>query len=167
MPDGETTLTKLNRNDFGVYLDVSRDFSFASSQWKWVNFCTIFEMKVGEQEETKGYICYKDDITEIKSNMSELPLEIQNIEGNPVYDFMISQVQSRPTGEDAKVPFLLCYGGKDKVAQRGVATITGKTLNTVDGMTSFTLKYGGDIETGTYTGDIDNPTFVPAAEPTL
>ena len=109
------------------------------------------------------YICYENAVTEITSNKPELPQEIALYEGNPIYDFMIGELQNLPTGTGCKVPFLICFGGTGKIAWRGICTISGKVLNTVDGKVTFSMKMGGDITKGTYTITEGVPTFTPAA----
>jgi hypothetical protein len=156
----DTAMTKLTRDRFIPFLDTAKDSTFTANTWKRIDCSTIFELKVGEQEEDKNYICYPNAVTEISSNKPELPQEIALYEGNPMYDFLINEFYELPTGSDCEVPFLICFGGTAKKAWRGIATITSKTLNTVDGKLSFTIKVGGDVEKGTYTISDGVPSFV-------
>lgn len=155
-------MTKLTRDKFIPFLDTAKDATFVASTWKRIDYSTIFELSVGEQTEDMDYICYENAVTEVKSNKPELPQEIACYEGNPVYDFMIKELYNLPTGDSCKVPFLLCFGGEDKLAWRGVCTITGKVLNTVDGKITFTMSIGGSIEKGSYSITEGVPTFSPA-----
>ena len=152
-------MTKLTRDQFIPFLDTLKDTTFATSTWKRIDYSTIFELTMNEQEEDMDYICYPNAVTEINSNKPELPQEIAVYEGNPVYDFMFEQFFNMPTGSDVKVPFLMCFGGKDKKAWRCVATITSKVLNTVDGKITFSIKLGGTIDKGTYNIEDGVPTF--------
>ena len=152
-------MKKLTRNQFIPFLDVQKDSTFAASVWKRIDYSTIFELTVGEQEEDMDYICYENADTEINSNKPELPQEIACYEGNPIYDFLIGELYNLPTGADTQVPLLLCFGGTGKKAWRCIATLTSKVLNTVDGKITFSLKMGGDIEKGTYTIEAGSPTF--------
>lgn len=161
MPD---TMTKLTRNQFIPFLDTSKDSSYATSSWKRIDYSTIFELTMNEQEEDMDYICYENAVTEINSNKPELPQEIACYEGNPIYDFMFEQFFNMPTGSDVKVPFLMCFGGTGKKAWRSIATITSKVLNTVDGKITFSIKLGGDIEKGTYSISDGAPSFTLSAE---
>lgn len=154
-----STMTKLKRDKFIPFLDVEKDITFEANTWKRIDFSTIFALTIGEQEEDMDYICYENAVTEINSNKPELPQEIALYEGNPMYDFMFSELYNLPTGADCKVPFLLCFGGTDKKAWRGVCTITSKVLDTVAGKITFSMKIGGDIEKGTYTISEGVPTF--------
>ena len=153
-------MTKLTRDKFIPFLDVLKDTTFATSSWKRIDYSTIFELTMGEQEEDMDYICYPNAVTEINSNKPELPQEIACYQGNPIYDFLFDEFFNMPTGADVKVPFLMCFGGDDKKAWRCIATITSKVLNTVDGKITFSIKMGGDIEKGTYTISDGTPTFV-------
>lgn len=153
------SMTKLKRDKFIPFLDTAKDATFTSNTWKRIDFSTIFALTVGEQEEDMDYICYENAVTEINSNKPELPQEIALYEGNPIYDFMFEELYNLPTGADCKVPFLMCFGGIDKKAWRGVCTITSKVLDTVAGKITFSMKIGGDIEKGTYTIEDGVPTF--------
>ena len=155
-------MTKLTRDKFIPFLDTAKDLTFATSTWKRIDYSTIFELTMGEQEEDMDYICYANAVTEINSNKPELPQEIACYEGNPIYDFMFQQFYDMPVGADVKVPFLMCFGGTGKKAWRCIATITSKVLNTVDGKITFSIKLGGDIEKGTYTISDGAPTFTSA-----
>ena len=153
-------MTKLKRNQFIPFLDVEKDTTLQACSWKRVDYSTIFELTMNEQEEEMDYICFENAVTEINSNQPELPQEIACYEGNPIYDFMFGQFFNMPTGSDVKVPFLMCFGGTAKKAWRCVATITSKVLNTVDGKITFSIKLGGDIDKGTYTITEGVPTFI-------
>ena len=155
-------MTKLTRDKFIPFLDTAKDLTFVTSTWKRIDYSTIFELTMGEQEEDMDYICYANAVTEINSNKPELPQEIACYEGNPIYDFMFQQFYDMPVGADVKVPFLMCFGGTGKKAWRCIATITSKVLNTVDGKITFSIKLGGDIEKGTYTISGGAPTFTSA-----
>lgn len=152
-------MKKLTRNQFIPFLDVLKDSTFKANSWKRIDYSTIFELTMNEQEEDMDYICYANAVTEINANKPELPQEIACYEGNAIYDFMFEQFYNMPTGADVKVPFLMCFGGTDKKAWRCIATITSKVLNTVDGKITFSIKLGGDIEKGTYTISDGVPTF--------
>jgi hypothetical protein len=155
------TMTKLTRDQFIPFLDVDKDLTFASPEWKRIDYSTIFELSVGEQEEDRDYICFASAVTDVDSNKPELPQEIAIYEGNPMYDFFIGEFYNLPVGQDCKTGCLICFGGTGKKAWQGTVTITEKTLNTVDGVVTFTLKWGGDIAKGTYTITDGVPTFTP------
>lgn len=153
------TLTKLTKNTFIPFLDTSKDTTMESCEWKAIDLSTIFSLSMNENTEENDYICYKDPVTEVINNKPQLPQEIALYEGNPIYDFMFKEFYNMPTGNECKIPFLMCFGGADKKAWRCLATITSKELSTVDGKLSFTIEMGGDIEKGTYTISAGVPTF--------
>ena len=158
-------MTKLTRNQFIPFLDTAKDSTYAANTWKRIDYSTIFELTMNEQEEDMDYICFENAVTEINSNKPELPQEIACYEGNPIYDFMAKEFFEMPTGSDTKVPFLMCFGGTGKKAWRCIATITSKVLNTVDGKITFSIKLGGDIDKGTYTIEDGTPTLTKANTP--
>lgn len=155
-------LIKLKKNQYIPFLDTAKDLTFATSTWKAIDLSTVFELTVGEVEEEMDYICYESAVTEITSNKPELPQEIALYQGNAIYDFMIGELQDLPTGTDCKVPFLICFGGTTAIAWRGICTISGKVLNTVDGKLTFSMKMGGDIDHGTYVITEGVPVFTIA-----
>ena len=58
------------------------------------------------------------------------------------------------------LPTLICFGGTDKDAwQIKKTTIVFGELNTVDRKLNFTLKFGGDIDKGTYVITSGTPSF--------
>ena len=157
-----SAMTKLTRDKFIPFLDIKKDSTYATSTWKRIDYSTLFSLNMGEQTEDLDYICYPNAVTEVKSNKPELPQEIALYEGNPVYDFMAEEFYNMPTGADCKVPFLICFGGSDKKAWRGMCTITSKVFDVVAGKITFTMAIGGDIEKGTYDIQDGTPTFTKA-----
>lgn len=154
--------TKLTRDEFIPYLDIAEDRTFASPTWARIDLSTTFELAINPVSEDIDYISKKNTETEVTGNAPELPQEIAIYEDNPMYDYLIAKMQDLPTGEDCKVPFLLCFGGSDMVAWRCTATLLFDTLNTVDGKLTFTIKFGSDVVKGTYTLSAQGvPTFTP------
>lgn len=144
------SVTRLTKDQFIPFLDINKDKTFENSNWTRIDYSTIFELTINETEEDIHYICFENPITVVTSNKPELPQEIALYEGNPMYDFMFDQLYNLPIGEDCKVPFILAFGGSEKRAWRGICTISGKTLNTIDGRISFSMKIGGEITKGFY-----------------
>lgn len=154
-------VTRLTREQFLIFLDTERDFTFEANTWKKIDKSTIFEYALNEETQTNAYIDSSENTTEVVSNAPNMSQEIQVLDGNPIYDMVAGLIQSRPTGEDTKVPFLLCFGGTSKIANRGVATITEKKLNSVDGKASFTLNFA-EYTDGTYVITEGAPVFTEA-----
>lgn len=169
MPNDASAMHKITKDKFIPFLDVLKSLALIDGilkvdtpSWKRIDYSTIFELSAGEQEEDRDYICYASPVTDIDSNKPELPQEIAIYEGNPIYDFIFNEFYNLPVGDACKTGALLCFGGTAQKAWQGIVTITEKTLNTVDGKITFTLKWGGDIDKGTYTITDGVPTFVPA-----
>lgn len=156
-------MTKLTKDQFIPFLDVAEDKTYKASDWARIDLSTIFELAINPQSESMDYICYKNAVEEVLSNQPELPQEIALYEGNPMYDYMAEKLYNLPTGDDCKVPFLLCFGGTTKRAWRGICTLLLDTLSTTDGKISFSMKMGGDIELGTYTISDGQPVFTSAS----
>lgn len=131
-----------------------------SPVWARIDKSTIFSLNPNPQTTTQDYIAYETPVEEIETYQPELPQEIALYEGNPVYDFVFDKFFNLPVGSEAKVPVLLCFAGMDAQAwQIDDTTIVLGELNTVDGKLSFTLRFGGDIQRGTYTISDGKPTF--------
>lgn len=132
--------------------------------WARIDKSTIFSLNPNPQTTTQDYIAYETPIEEIETYQPELPQEIALYENNPVYDFMFDKFFNLPVGSEAKVPVLLCFAGTDAQAwQIDDTTVVLGELNTVDGKLSFTLRFGGDIQRGTYVISDGKPTFTEAS----
>lgn len=143
-------LERLGRSKYIPFIDIDRDFEFEDNNWKRVDKSTVGDYTANENTEDFDYIDNDDTQTEVTGNSPTISLEIANIDGNAVYDFMEEQIVNLPTGENAKVPFLFCFGGSEKHAQRGIASITDKALSPTDQKITFTLNIL-EKEVGTYT----------------
>lgn len=159
----ENVMTKLRKHEFIPFIDTSKTGG-KTPAWKRVDLSTIFDLNPNPQTQTMDYISYETPIEEIEKYQPELPQEIALYEGNSVYDFVFDMFYNLPVGSAAKVPALICFGGKDKKAWQVMdCTLVLGSLNTVDGKLTFTLKLGGDIEKGTYTITDGAPAFTAAA----
>lgn len=159
-------MIKLTREQWIPFLDIAKDSTFTANLWKRIDLSTQFELTMGENEEDKDYICNKDTIMEVTSNNIEFPQEIACYEGNAIFDFMKSHFFNMPTYTECEVPFLICYAGTDKIAWRGVAVISGKSINAVDGVITFTIRpKAPTIVRGTWTITDGTPTFTPTTQP--
>ena len=159
---------KLTRNLYVPLIDVNKGAG-ETPKWVPIDLSTQFELSYGANTESKSYICYKNDSTEVTSYSPELPQEIVLDNTNPLYEFMDGYLHSFPVGSDAKIPFLFVRPAIETgAATVGLmwegATITGDTLNTVDGVLSFSIALNGDPVEGTVTGiGTAEVTFTPKA----
>ena len=164
-------MAQLTRNLFIPCIDTSA--AKDGSGYTPIDLSTIFELSWNPQEETKGYICYKVDSTEITGYQPELPQEIVLDSDNPIYNFVHDFGMKFPVGTDAEVPVLLIEpnaNGETVVGREWKsAVISMQNMNTVDGKLSFTLKLNGDKRNGTVAITVDSQTgvktiaFTPAA----
>ena len=144
---------QLTRNLFIPFIDTSKGKVAGTYKWAPIDLSTKFELSYNPQTDTKSYINSKNDTTVVTGYQPELPQEIVLDNTNPLYKFL----NSYPVGADCKVPVMIVRPaldtGKPTVAQVwDEATVTGDTLNTVDGNVSFKLSLNGDPVNGTVTG---------------
>lgn len=152
-------MTQLTRNLFVPLIDTLKGASASEGTYKWVpiDLSTQFELSYNPNTESKSYICYKNDTNEVTGYAPELPQEIALESTNPLYKFMDEYLNSFPVGSAAKIPFLFVRpdtetGEATKALMWKEATVVGDTLNTVDGILSFTISLNGDPVAGTVTG---------------
>ena len=154
--------TMLKKHQCIPFLNIG---SAQTPSWARIDKSTQFSLNPNPQTETLDYICYEMPVTEIDHYEPELPQEIVMNEGNPMYDFVFGLFYNLPTGEDAKVPCMICFPGTGKKAWKiDECTLVLGEMNTVDRKISFTLNLGGDITLGTYTiSSAGEPSFSTAS----
>ena len=158
------TQTLLRKHQCIPFLDVKQGATGAPD-YKRIDKSTIFSLNPNPQTEKHDWISSELPEEVIDHYEPELPQEIALYEGNPVYDFVAKLFYDLPVGNEAKVPTLICFPGTSKRAWRiPDTTLVLGEYNTVDKKISFTLKFGGDIERGTYTVTEGVPTFTPATK---
>lgn len=165
-------MSQLTRNLFVPLIDTLKGANAAEKTYKWVpiDLSTQFELAYNPNTETKSYICFKNDTSEVTGYAPELPQEIALESDNPLYKFMDKYLNSFPVGSAAQVPFLFVRPDVENPANNKAlmwekATVVGDTLNTVDGMLLFTISLNGDPVEGTVTGlGTENVTFTPDGE---
>lgn len=150
---------QLTRNLFVPLIDTLKGKSAAEGTYQWVpiDLSTQFELSYNPNTETKSYICFKNDTSEVTGYAPELPQEIVLDNSNPLYKFMDEYLNSFPVGAAAKIPFLfvrpdLTTGEATVGLVWNEATIVGDTLNTVDNKLSFNISLNGDPVEGTVSG---------------
>lgn len=165
-------MSQLTRNLFVPLIDTLKGASAAEKTYKWVpiDLSTQFELAYNPNTETKSYICFKNDTSEVTGYAPELPQEIALESDNPLYKFMDEYLNSFPVGSAAQIPFLFVRPDVENPANNKAlmwekATVVGDTLNTVDGVLSFTISLNGDPVEGTVTGlGTESVTFTPDGE---
>lgn len=164
MADAEIKLTK---NQFIPFIDTSETIHSGTwtPTWKRIDKSTIFDLNPNAQTKELDYISQELPTEEIESYKPELPQEIALYAGNPIYDFVFNRLYGLHVGDAAIAPVLLCFPGTTtkKAWQIQRCVLVPGNLNTVDGKLSFSLKFGGDIERGTYTITEGAPTFSKAS----
>ena len=162
-------MAQLTRNLYVPLVDTNKGATPGTYNWVPIDKSTQFELSWNPNTEERSFICYKNDTTEVTGYAPELPQEIILDNENPLYKFMDEYLFSFPTGTSAMIPFLLVRPDRDSgSATNGLmwekATVVGDTLNTVDGLLSFTVTLNGDPVEGTVSGlGTEKVTFTPKA----
>lgn len=165
-------MAQLTRNLFVPLIDTLKGASAGEGTFKWVpiDLSTQFELAYNPNTETKSYICFKNDTNEVTGYAPELPQEIALESDNPLYKFMDEYLNSFPVGSSCgRCRSCSCRpdvetGEATKALMWQEATVVGDTLNTVDGILTFTISLNGDPVEGTVTGlGTENVKFVPKA----
>lgn len=157
---------QLTRDKFVPLIDVSEQKNL--SKLVRIDKSTKFELSFNAQTDTKGYICDKNDSTEVTGYQPELPEEIILDNTNPLFKFMFEYAKKFPIGTACNVPVVLgipsmTTGATTDAVLWQEASIIIDTLNTVDGTLSFKIGLNGTPKMGTLTGlGTDNVKFVPA-----
>ena len=160
-------MAQLTRDLYVPLIDTTKGKTDGTYTWVPIDKSTQFELSYNPSTDTKSYICYKSDYTVVTSYAPELPEEIVLDKDNPLYAFMDEFLNSFPIGSDAEIPFLfvrpdLSTGAATKGLMWKHAVVTGDTLNTVDGVLSFTIALNGDPVEGTVSGlGTSKVTFTP------
>lgn len=163
----ESAMTKLRKHQFIPLIDTSETVHTNewNPNWQRIKKSTIFALNPNPQTVTQDYISDEFPIEEIEKYLPELPQEVALYEKDPIYDFMFKLFYNLPVGTAIQHPALICFGGSEKKAwQIKQTTLVLGELNTVDGKLSFTMKFGGNIDRGTYAiSDAGVTTFTPEA----
>lgn len=156
---------QLTRDLFVPFIDTNK--GEGTPKWVPIDLSEQFEFSYNPNTETRQYICYKNDYTEVTGYAPEFPQEIVLDNTNPLYKFMDKFLNSYPVGADANIPLLIARPdlttGKPTVGQMWAsASVTGDNLNTVDGKLSFNINPNGDPVNGTVSGvGTDSVSFTP------
>ncbi len=163
-------MSQLTRDLFIPCLDTNKGDGTAN--WVPIDLSTQFEFSFNPNTETKSYICNKNDSTVVSGYAPEFPQEIVLDNSNPMYKFMDEFLHSYPVGAEANIPLLVVRPdletGQPTVGQMWAdCIVVGDTLNTVDGLLSFTIHPNGDPTDGTVAitgaGDEKKIEFTPKA----
>lgn len=156
----------LRKHQYIPLLDTSGTYNTQNwtPDWQRIDRSTIFDLNVNPTSEEFDYISYETPITEVTGYAPEMEQEVALYEGNPIFDYMFGLFYDLPVGNAVYVPTLICFAGTEKKAWQIKKTACMlKSLNTVDGKLTFTLKMGGDIDRGTYAISNGTATFTPSA----
>jgi len=147
--------------------DVLGGTNSGTPDWKAIDLSTIFELGFNPNEETFAYIKDANDYTEITGYKMAMEQEIVMDTSSDIYVSMRDFMMGLPTGSSAVVPTLIVM--PDMVTDAPTvgyrwsnATVTPKTINSVDGKLTFTLNLNGTPTPGTVTISGSTITFTPS-----
>lgn len=158
------------RDMYQVFLDRNRLLGLDAEGYDWVRIrkSTQFELTWNPQSETKGYIDSPSDTTELTSYQVSMAQETVT-NGDEMYTALETYARRKPIGGDAVVPAMLVFPdaeGKPTSAELyDEATVIPDTLNTVDGVITFTINFNGTEKQGTVAvGEDGKVVFTEAGE---
>lgn len=156
--------SKITKNLCKIFIDVS-DGS-AEAEWKQIDKSTVLDLAMNAETESMDYISMETAVEEIKAYKPSMDQEIATYKGNPIYEFMFDKFYNI---EIVTLKTLICFPphGDGETKQAWIVPLTTCVLNNmnyVDGKLSWSMKFGGDIQRGTYTiGTDGTPTFTAAS----
>ena len=152
-----TALQDLKETDYVPFIGTSKTGDIIT--WARIDKSTIFSLAVNPETVTNKYIDSELPQDTIKNYKPTIAQEIALIEGNKAFDFVFKMFYDLPVGTACIVPFLMCFGGSQKLAWLTEATLVLGELNSVDRKITFTLNIGGTIQRGTFVVADGVPTF--------
>lgn len=153
-------MSKITTDMIVPYLDVNKDKTFAKNDWVAIDLSTIFELGMNPETEEKKYISMKNPKTIVQSNAIAMDQEIEMESTNPMYSFIKNLFYKRPVGSECDIPALIKF--EDNSGWRSIATIILGSMNTNDGIITFTINYN-DVTEGTVAIAQDGTvTFTPS-----
>ena len=140
---------KLTKNLWIPMIDIS-DGS-GEPEWKRIDKSTIFDLQMNPEEETFDYISQELPSTEIKSYAPSMDQEIATYRNNPIYEFMQKKFYNCDVAHGKS---LICFPedgeGNKKAWLVPDTTFSLASINPVDGKLTWNMKFGGNVERGTY-----------------
>ena len=151
---------RITKNMCIPFIDVSEG---DAPVWKRIDKSTIFEIEMNAETESCDYISQEMPSEEIVSYAPSMDQEIATYRGNPIYEFMFQRFYECSTAHGKS---LICFPADDSGQQQAwmVAdtTFVLDAMNWAEGKITWSMRFGGDIQRGTYTVADGVPSFVAA-----
>lgn len=152
--------TKITKNMCMPFIDVS---ATSTADWQRIDKSTVFEIEMNAETESFDYISQELPTEEIAGYAPSMDQEIATYRGNPIYDFMFKRFYNCdvshartlicfPQDADGKLPAWLVED----------TTLVLDAMNWAEGKITWSMKFGGDIQRGTYSVTGGVPVFTAA-----
>ena len=152
--------TKITKNMCMPFIDVS---ATSTADWQRIDKSTVFEIEMNAETESFDYISQELPTEEIAGYAPSMDQEIATYRGNPIYEFMFQRFYNCSTAHGKS---LICFPADESGKQRAwLVTDTSFVLNAMnwaEGKITWSMRFGGDIQRGTYTVADGVPSFVAA-----
>lgn len=149
-----------------LFVDTSAS---TTPSWARVRKSTVFELSFNPEIETQDFIDQQFPSDILKYYKPTMEQETMLEEGDELFDYMFSLMDSLPTGTQAVRPVLLVFpkGAETPegafVAWKVDCTVSFTSYNPVEKKLSFSLSFAGDIQRGTAAFTAGAPTFTAAS----
>lgn len=149
---------RITKNMCIPFIDVSEG---DAPVWKRIDKSTIFEIEMNAETESCDYISQEMPSEEIVSYAPSMDQEIATYRGNPIYEFMFQRFYDCSTAYGKS---LICFpadeGGRQRAWLVADTTFVLDAMNWAEGKITWSMRFGGDIQRGTYTVADGVPSFV-------
>ena len=151
---------RITKNMCIPFIDVSES---DAPSWKRIDKSTIFEIEMNAETESCDYISQEMPTEEIVSYAPSMDQEIATYRGNPIYEFMFQRFYDCSTAHGKS---LICFpadeGGRPRAWLVADTTFVLDAMNWAEGKITWSMRFGGDIQRGSYTVSDGVPGFVAA-----
>lgn len=164
-------MAKITKNYYIPFLDVGD--TPGEHTWGQIGRSTIFELNFNPTTEERDYIMYASPQEELESYRITMDQEIETNRGDTIYDFLENIAFNIPLEDVSRtiIPTLVVWPKLTEAATTmpawlyDEAQVVINTLNSVDGVITFTINFNGDPQLGTVTVTDGAPVFTatPAA----
>lgn len=151
---------RITKNMCIPFIDVS---ATATPDWKRIDKSTIFEIEMNAETEAYDYISQELPTEEIVSYAPSMDQEIATYRGNPIYDFMFKKFYDCSTAHGKS---LICFppdsDGRQPAWLVADTTFVLDAMNWAEGKITWTMRFGGNIQRGSYSVTSGVPVFTAA-----
>ena len=151
---------RITKNMCIPFIDVSES---DAPVWKRIDKSTIFEIEMNAETESCDYISQEMPTEEIVSYAPSMDQEIATYRGNPIYEFMFRKFYNCSTAHGKS---LICFpadeSGRQQAWMVADTAFVLDAMNWAEGKITWSMRFGGDIQRGTYSISDGVPSFTAA-----